>query len=252
MKCKYCGAELKIKDDKFYCDYCNSSFIKEEYGIESREKKSDFLIKGGVLTLYLGNKNTVVIPDGVISIGNSAFKNNLSIQSVVFSKSVKLIDANAFEGCTNLKKICSYEQISSYGDEAFMNSGLTYISINNNVEYIGKYCFSKMPFLEEITYTPNRNLRLNHAFSYCPNLRDVEMDRHYFFPSMHSFLNLRNNPKNDRPTWHDAFVGTPFIRILYEKYKVLYKKGICPECGGKIKKSFFHAKCKNCKIDYKN
>jgi hypothetical protein len=31
-----------------------------------------------------------------------------------------------------------------------------------------------------------------------------------------------------------------------------YKKGICPECGGKIRKGLFHAKCKECKIDYKN
>ena len=78
------------------------------------------------------------------------------------------------------------------------------------------------------------------------------MDKFYCFPSFHSFLQLQNNPSNKRYTYYDGFFGTPFFDSIKEELFSSYKKGICPECGGKIKKGLFHAKCKSCGIDYKN
>lgn len=251
MKCKNCDSNLLVKNNFYFCEYCGSTFSKEEFEVIDI-KETHFKIIGGVLKVYVGNESNVIIPEGVISIGPAAFKDNLIIQSITFSNSVVSIENNAFEGCKNLKKLINKENIKNYGDEAFKFSGLTSVLINDKVDFIGKYCFSKMPNLETVTYMPHKNLKLNHTFAYCPNLKEVYMDNLYFFPSFHSSLEVRNNPNNNRPTWKDAFMGTPYIKEIYNEFLISYEKGECPECGGKIKKGIFHARCLNCGIDYKN
>lgn len=66
---------------------------------------NDFIIENGVLTNYTGPGGDVVIPDGVTSIGCSAFEccNNLS--SVIIPDSVTSIGMKAFRDCQNLKRI---------------------------------------------------------------------------------------------------------------------------------------------------
>ena len=213
---------------------------------------NDFVVVGGVLTNYLGNEREVIIPNGVIAVGACAFKGNLRIENVTFPSSLTKIENNAFEGCANLKRIHNPQSVIFYGDEAFKSSGLLYVSIGDRVEHIGAYCFANMPNLETITYMPGKNIRLKKSFAHCPLLSEVEMDRYYFFPSMRTFLDVRNNPNNQRPTFSDAFAGTPFIKKIFSKYMASYKKGICLECGGKVRKGLFHARCKSCKLDYKN
>ena len=249
MICKCCGSYIQDTAAKKFCPECGEPLAQK---LPISNNAADFQVRGGVLVAYLGNKRDVIIPDGIISIGQAAFKDNLAVETVTFSNSVVSIENNAFEGCANLKRVYNNINITHYGNEAFKYSGLTYISLNNKVEQIGKYCFSRMPELEAISYMPDKDLKLNHAFAFCPKLIEVEMDKFYFFPSMHSSFELKNNKDNKRPTWHDAFIGTPYATKIHNEYRQLYDKGVCPECGGKIKKSLFHAKCLNCKIDYKN
>jgi len=251
MKCKNCGAELSYNNENYICNFCGSSFLREELLPLTLQNK-EFKIVGGVLLAYLGNQSQVVIPSGTMSIGKEAFKNNLAVRKVIFSKTVTQIENNAFEGCANLTEIVDYSNVSKFGDECFRYAGLKHVTIGRNVELLGKGCFSRMPNLEVVSYSPEKILRLKNTFAYCPNLIEVEEDVYNFVPSCHSFLDVRHNPKNKRPTWGDAFVGTPYITIIKDKYLKLYRQGICPECGGKIIKLIFHAKCTSCGIDYKN
>lgn len=251
MKCNNCGAELIFNNKNFTCKYCGSTFFKEELLPLTLQNK-EFKIVGGVLLAYFGNQAQVVIPSGTIAIGKEAFKNNLAVIRVVFSKTVTQIESNAFEGCVNLTEIVDYYNVFKFGDECFKFAGLKQITIGRNVEYLGKGCFSRMPNLEVVYYAPNKILKLNHTFAYCQNLKVVEEEVHNFFPSFHFSLEVKNNPNNKRPTFSDAFVGTPYITKVKERYMSYYTQGICPECGGRINKGLFHAKCNNCGIDYKN
>lgn len=250
MKCLNCSAELRLNGDMFYCDFCDATFPKEELMPSSAPSKPEFMIKGGVLLSYQGNKEFVELPDGVVSIGPSAFKNNLVVKKIVFATSVLKIENNAFEGCSNLIEISNYDNVSHFGDEAFMYSGLKEIKIENAVAFIGKRCFSKMPNLEYVIYMPEKDLKHNHTFYHCPKLQTVEMDRWYFFPSFRTKLDVRNNPYNERSTYVDAFAGTPYLDEMKEYICFLYKQSTCPDCGGRIKKRFFYAKCSVCGINY--
>lgn len=261
MQCKNCGAVLSQNNGVFVCQYCKTTYLKEEL-VPIREIKevivskhiipNDFVVKGGVLISYNGNKPEIVIPNGIISIGRNAFKNNVIIRKVTFSGTEKSIEDCAFEGCVNLLEICNYQNIENFGDGCFKYAGLKNIEIGVAVNKLGVNCFAFMPNLEKVNYLPKKNLKLFKTFSNCPKLKFVEMDDYYFFPSFVGFLVLRNNKENKRYTYFDAFYNTPFYNSVKEEIKSLYKQGICPKCGGRIKKRLFHAKCQSCGIDYKN
>ena len=251
MKCKNCASDLIYEGGVLKCAYCGASFPKEEL-LPPSLSKGEFVISGGVLTSYLGANPEIVIPDGVISIGSRAFFGNAAINAVALSSTVNRIEDNAFEGCVNLKKLTGYENVTHFGNGAFVGSGLQEITIGNSVSFIGRQCFALMPDLKRVVYKPKKPIRLERAFSNCKSLAAVEMDERYFFPSFRAFREVRNNPGNQRPTFADAFLGTPYFTKMRERLIAIYKKGVCPECGGKIKKGLFHARCADCKIDFKN
>lgn len=252
MKCSNCGAPLVLQDGQYYCPYCQSIHVRKEEILCSDDVSDCFDVRCGVLVAYTGKQRNVVIPSGIVSIGKGVFKGNIGLESVVFSNSVVFLEDNAFDGCINLNRIENFDNITSFGNEAFKGAGLSSIAIKGNVKQIGKNCFSQMPNLKKVVYKPGKDLRLHNAFARCPNLSEVEMDQKYFFPSLHDFCDVRNNPSNKRPTLGDAFRGTPFLKKIFAEYMDSYKRGICVECGGTIKKGLFHKKCLNCNIDYAN
>lgn len=212
----------------------------------------NFVIRGGVLISYRGNNDNVIIPNDVFCIGKEAFKNNLNIKSIYFSNTVMEIQEGAFMGCKNLETIAGYENIESFGEDCFRSAGLIEINISSKVSALGKYCFSNMPNLKKLIYMPGKDIVLDHTFFNCPKLETVVTDKNYFFPSVHKRIEVKNNPNNKRSTFGDAFCETPFLKKIIKEALESYKKGICFECGGRISKHFFHARCRKCGIDYKN
>lgn len=59
-------------------------------------------------TLLIGCKNTIIIPDGVVSIAYSAFEDCKDLSSVTIPNSVTSIGGLAFKDCTSLKDIYCY------------------------------------------------------------------------------------------------------------------------------------------------
>lgn len=62
----------------------------------------DFEIESGVLKKYTGKGGDVVIPEGVTSIGENAFKWCRSLTSVVIPDSVTSIGTYAFYDCSRI------------------------------------------------------------------------------------------------------------------------------------------------------
>ena len=112
--------------------WCNSSF-----NVSNNSLTYDLYLNGTLVT-------NLVIPEGVMSIGHSAFSGCMSITSITIPSSVTSISAYAFKNCTGLASV-TFEaggQLESIGGCAFENcSGLTSITIPSSVTIIGSSAF---------------------------------------------------------------------------------------------------------------
>ncbi len=84
-------------------------------------------------------KNNVIIPEGVTTIGESAF-DWTDLESVIIPNSVTSIGAGAFEN-NQLSSVSIPNSVTSIGSWAFSRNQLTNISIPNSVTSIGQSAF---------------------------------------------------------------------------------------------------------------
>ena len=88
---------------------------------------------------------SVTIPNSVTSIGNYAFDHCVNLQSVTIPNSVTSIGDNAFWGCSNLQSVTIPNSVTSIGNNAFSDcSSLQSVTINSNPK-IGGPAFGGTP-----------------------------------------------------------------------------------------------------------
>ena len=85
--------------------------------------KNDFIIMNNSVLSYVGSSlnSSVEVPDGITSIGYSAFKNRTDLTSITIPNSVTSIGDSAFSGCPNLTIISIPNSVTSIGGSAFAN-----------------------------------------------------------------------------------------------------------------------------------
>ncbi len=94
---------------------------------------------------------TYAIPDSVISIGNWAFEDCTSLESITIGNSVTSIGNSAFGYCTSLKSITIPDSVTSIDWHAFEACELLEsITIPDSVTYIGDNAFYKCTSLTSI------------------------------------------------------------------------------------------------------
>ncbi len=97
-----------------------------------------------------------MIPDGVTSIGDSAFSDCSGLTSITIPDSVTSIGDRAFSYCSGLTSITISDSVTSIGDSAFSHcSGLTSITIPDGVTSIGGGAFSYCSGLTSIVVSPD-------------------------------------------------------------------------------------------------
>lgn len=144
---------------------------------------SDFVIdKNGVLKKYTGAGGDVVIPSGVIKIGNLAFEKCSSLTSVVISEGVAVIGDGAFFSCENLQSVTFPKSLRKIGEYTFgLCKGLREIVFPEGITDISSGAFSSCNELKRVVI-PNsiqhltrwafyENLKLRHCVL-APNLED--------------------------------------------------------------------------------
>ena len=119
---------------------------------------------------------TVVIEDGVTSIGDYAFWNCTGLTSISIPNNVTSIGNSAFESCSQLASIEIPSSVTSIGERAFKNcSQLASIEIPKSVTSIGKYAFSGCSGLTSITILGGVTSIGDFAFSSCSQLASIEI-----------------------------------------------------------------------------
>lgn len=154
------------------------------------------VIENGVLKRYEGNASEIIVPDGVVSIGEYAFEYKEGIQSITLAESVKKIESHAFYKCKELETVKILGTVETIDDVAFTCcEKLSSINLGK-VKNIGRAAFSECKNLKEISletintlgdsafagtgvekielnFTGEDSYIGNYAFRECENLKEV-------------------------------------------------------------------------------
>lgn len=114
------------------------------------EPADDFVIEDGVLKAYNGTATDVVIPDGVIVIGEQAFAAS-EITSVSIPSSVTTIESRAFAGCNALYEISIPDSVTSLGESMFYNSSVKTVRLPSGTTIIPEGFFESCGSLKSIS-----------------------------------------------------------------------------------------------------
>ena len=150
-----------------YYSYDSSTKTLHFFGTGSIENNSSW-------NSYHEDIKTVVIDNGVTSIGDHAFEGCTSLANITIPGSVTSIGDHAFEGCTSLTSITIPNSVTSIGDHAFEGcTSLTSITIPNSVTSIGDQAFDDCESLTSITIPNSVTCIGDFAFYDCTGLASV-------------------------------------------------------------------------------
>ena len=126
---------------------------------------------------YRSSIKSVVIGEGVTSIGNHAFFECNNLTSVTIPKGVTSIGDAAFQQCSKLTLVSIPESVTSIGLQTFYYcSSLASVTIPNRVTSIGDRAFSLCSSLATVTIPESVTSIGDGIFSNCSSLTNITVD----------------------------------------------------------------------------
>lgn len=117
----------------------------------------------------------IILPQSVYSIGPEAFAECTDLEEVVFPGSFLHISAAAFLNCSALSRVVLSRDLQSINEGAFLGcTSLRTIDLPDTLEYIGEMAFW-CSGLEEITVPDRVRLISENAFWDCAGLRRADV-----------------------------------------------------------------------------
>ncbi|MBE6038543.1 MAG: leucine-rich repeat domain-containing protein [Anaerofustis stercorihominis] len=221
-RCTGCGKTFPVTDDEYTKRVRNISLeMRERIAFNELLKQldkvkiiTDFEIgERRTLKRYTGNDKVIEIPRGVIKIGTDAFARNDSIEKVIFSDSVRIIDVGAFMWCRNLREVFFNGKETRINNEAFMQChSLGEVNIPQTVKSIGDSAFYRCGSIESVIIPSSVENIGEGAFAGCGKLKDIIIEDgnitvgHKAFALNESLEYVRMYP-GKKVIFNDAFFG---------------------------------------------
>ena len=175
---------LTISGTGDMADYSTYSPFDDNNSVESVIIENGVTSIGGGVFEYCTSLISVTIPNSVTSIGDSAFFGCTSLTSVTIPNSVTSIGESAFYNCTSLTNIAIPNSVTIIDDYAFENcTSLTSVIIGNSVTIpnsvtsIGYSAFYKCISLTSVTIGNSVARIDDSAFSNCTSLTSVTIGK---------------------------------------------------------------------------
>ena len=116
----------------------------------------------------------LVLPDGLMTIGNSAFRNCTELVSLALPNTLTRIGSYAFSGCTSLSDVTIPDSVSALARGSFYGcTDLCSVSFGKGLTDIPLECFSGCTSLESVIIDGNISAVGTSAFSDCTSLSYV-------------------------------------------------------------------------------
>ena len=116
---------------------------------------------------------SVVVEDGVTTIGGYAFYGIKAMTAITISNSVTSIGSHAFYYCKALTEVTLPNSVTSIEEYAFSSCGVTSIFIPNSVTSIKQYAFAYCSALTEVTLPDGITTIGSRVFSNCSRLTEI-------------------------------------------------------------------------------
>lgn len=124
-------------------------------------------------TSTVDEDGTLVIPEGITTIGREAFKKANGIKKIQFPSSLVSIETNAFSECSNLTEVVIPDGVISIGDSAFRGcASLKKVVVPSSVVDLGNYAFISCFALEEADVACDIGYRM---FDGCAKLTNLTL-----------------------------------------------------------------------------
>lgn len=145
----------------------DNMFMSEEGWINNKE---------GIVYESFRKIKSIVIPDGVEEIGNSAFLNCTGLEKVILPSTLKTIGNTSFASCINLTELQIPDGVTSIGVGAFQGCvNLQNISIPDSVTTIGEMAFYWCTGIQNISIPENVTEIKQMTFFGCVNLKTIKL-----------------------------------------------------------------------------
>lgn len=190
-------------------------------------------------SMGLSTNNTlteVILPEGLTTIGNSAFAMCENLQKVNIPRSVRTLGRWMFEECKALRKVEIPEGVIEIPASAFYHGvGITSIIIPSSVATIGNYAFSGCTNLESITIPSSVSTLGGDVFYECVNLQsatilaNVEVLPVNFFMEASKLQNVTLSP-SIKTLESNSFSATGLTAFTIPPHITVIKAGAFSYC----------------------
>ena len=177
-----------------YCPNCNT-VLEKGYTYWIEDNLTWKLYEDGTLNIsgtgamknyiYGNNKSparlnlsvtSIVIEEGVTSVGDYAFENCDNLTSITIPGNVESIGESAFYSCDNLTDVTLQDGVKSIGDATFIwCNNLTNIVLPNSITSIGDWAFKDCTSLTSIKI-PSSVTSIDDPFYNCSSLKTISLD----------------------------------------------------------------------------